>query len=263
MRPGTRFDADATAAALLDARAMRRPMPKLPDALRPADVAEGAAAQLAIARARGVARPGGFKIGATSQTMQDYLGLRGPASGYMAADDLHASGVTLDFAGFLRPGVECELAVRLAHDLPPGPCTPAQAAAAIGTAFAAMEVVENRYAHLAEFGTPAMIADQVFHAAAVLGDPVPFDAATELAARRGELRIDGTRRGGGIGADLLGDPLRALAWLAGSEVAAAFGGLRAGQVVLLGSVTPPIWLDGPCHATVAFTGLSDVRAQFR
>jgi 2-keto-4-pentenoate hydratase len=41
-------------------------------------------------------------------------------------------------------------------------------------------------------------------------------------------------------------------------VAAAFGGLREGQVVLLGSVTPPIWLDGPGVVTVEFPPLGPV-----
>ena len=51
----------------------------------------------------------------------------------------------------------------------------------------------------------------------------------------------------------MGHPLNCLAWLAGSSVAAAFGGLKAGQVVMLGSVTPPIWLTGPASVTVDFT----------
>ena len=37
-----------------------------------------------------------------------------------------------------------------------------------------------------------------------------------------------------------------------------FGGLKAGQVVFLGSVTPPIWLDGPCSAVVEFDTLGRV-----
>ena len=65
----------------------------------------------------------------TTRQMQEYLGLPGPAAGFMAETGLHGSGSTLSFATFLRPGVECELAVVLAHDLPPGPCSNAQAAA--------------------------------------------------------------------------------------------------------------------------------------
>ncbi|MFI4982074.1 MAG: hypothetical protein ACHQIO_17135 [Nevskiales bacterium] len=49
----------------------------------------------------------------------------------------------------------------------------------------------------------------------------------------------------------------------GRSVAAAFGGLRAGQVVMLGSVTPPIWLGGACTVTVSFRDLPEVRVQLR
>ena len=48
----------------------------------------------------------------------------------------------------LRPGVECELAVRLARDLPPEHCTPEQAAEAVGDLIAGIEIVENRYGEL-------------------------------------------------------------------------------------------------------------------
>ena len=46
-------------------------------------------------------------------------------------------------------------------------------------------------------------------------------------------------------------------WLQFDPVTRSFGGLKAGQVVMLGSVTPPIWLDRPCHVSVAFEGLGE------
>ena len=70
--------------------------------------------------------------------------------------------------------------------------------------------------------------------------------------------MNGVERDAGHGADLLGHPMAALAWLAGSEVAAAFGGLRAGQVVMLGSVMPTIWLDAPALVQIHFDGLAPV-----
>jgi 2-keto-4-pentenoate hydratase len=81
----------------------------------------------------------------------------------------------------------------------------------------------------------------------------------DLAALPGRMTVDGAPVGEGVGGDLLGHPLNCLAWLAGSEVAAAFGGLRAGQVVMLGSVTPPVWLDAPATVSVAFPPLPEVR----
>jgi len=260
----TGFDPAPAAAALLAARRARATLAPLPAAIAPRDPAEGAAAQRALAGLLGEDPPAGFKIGATAKRMQAYLGLSGPAGGFMPASGLHASGVILRFADFLSPGVECEIAVRLARDLPPGPCTAAQAGAAVGEMFAAIEVVENRYPALDSFGTPSLIADQVFHAAAVLGAAPEAGAWRSLDIPRlaGCITVDGAERGQGVAADLLGHPLNSLAWLAGSEVAAAFGGLRAGQVVLLGSVTPPIWLDAPGTVVVSFPPLPEVRVTF-
>jgi 2-keto-4-pentenoate hydratase len=256
------YDAAGAAAALHARRQRHERVTSLPAPIAPTTEIEGAAAQRALARLTGAEPPGGFKIGATGRRMQEYLGLSGPIAGFMAAGGIHASGATLRFDDFVHPGVECELAVRLAHHLPPGPCTMEQAADAIGELFAAIEIVENRYGDLAELGTPTLVADQMFHAAAVVGDPCETDwHALDLAALAGGITVDGRVRGEGVGADLLGHPLRCLVWLAGSPVAAAFDGLQAGQVVLLGSVTPPIWLTGPASVSVEFPDLAPVQVR--
>ena len=258
------FSAERAAAALMGARRMqtRVPMAALAAGARPGTLAEGVAAQVALSELHGQSAPGGFKIGATARAMQAYLGLDGPAAGFMPRDNLHASGSTLAMAPFLRPGVECEIAVHLAHDLPPGPTTEAEAAGAVDLVMAGIEIVENRYADLVAFGTPSLVADQVFHAGAVLGAPLAAWRALDLGAMEGVIEIDGVVVGRGRGADLLGHPMRALAWLAGSAEAAAFGGLRAGQVVMLGSVTPPIWLAGPATVVVRFSALEPVTLTF-
>ena len=253
----------AETAAVLHARRQRRePVTPLPGALAPRTEAEGAAAQRALSERTGAETLGGFKIGATAQRMQEYLGLNGPAAGFMAIGGMHSTGVTLRFGDFVNPGVECEVAVRLARDLPPGPCTVEQAADAVGELFAAIEIVENRYGDLAQLGTPTLIADQMFHAAAILGEPGPRNwRDLDIGALPGRITVDNHLRGEGVAADLLGHPLNCLAWLAGSTVAAAFGGLKRDQVVLLGSVTPPVWLTGPAHVTVEFPPLPPVQVR--
>ena len=258
------FDPHPAAVALLLARQEGRPAGPLPPGIAPRNEADAIAVQLELARRVGAFPPGGFKIGATAMRMQSYLGLAGPAGGFMQAGDIHPSGASLAYAGLRGPGAECELAVRLARDLPPGPCDMDRAAAAVGEICAAIELVENRYGKppmgdLVALGTPTLIADQVFHRAAILGAPVADWRGLDLAAIPGRILVDGTERGHGTGADLLGHPLQALAWLAASPLAAAFGGLRAGQVVMLGSVTPPIWLDGEGETVVVFQGLPEVR----
>jgi 2-keto-4-pentenoate hydratase len=262
-----RFDPAPAAHALHAARLARQPAGPLPTAIAPTTLDDGVAVQFALAQLCGAVPPAGFKIGATAQRMQLYLGLDGPAGGFMQAKDLNPSGATLPWSNFRNPGVECELAIRLAHDLKPAPFDLATAAAAAGSLFAAIEIVENRYGpppagDLKALGTPTLVADQVYHAAAILG-PTQADWRTlDLQSIPGRITVDGIERGAGIGADLLGHPMAALAWLAGSPVAASFGGLRAGQIVMLGSVTPPIWLDGPCRVVVAFTGLPEATLHF-
>lgn len=251
------FDPDRFAATLVDLRARRTRIGPQPDG--PATEAQGAAAQYALARRVGANPPVGFKIGATGSRMQQYLGISTPVAGFMEAANIHPSGATLTFGDFIKPAVECELAVRLAADLPPGPCTQEQACAAVGELMAGIEIVENRYAEdLASVGTPVLIADQMFHGAAVIGRPASDWHGLDLGGLTGRFLIDGTQRDQGTGGDLLGHPMNCLAWLADSSVAHAFGGLRAGQVIMLGSVTPPVWLSQPATVLVDFDRLPPV-----
>lgn len=252
---------DPVSLILAGRRAPRRTLPPLGPAA-PADEAAGYALQRRVAEALGAVPPAGFKIGATTRQMQDYLALRGPAAGFVPAAGVHEDGAVLAWGDFLGVGVECEVAVRLARDLPPGPCTRAEAAAAVGDCMAAIEVVENRYGDFRALGAPTLIADQVFHAAGVLAAPRPGWRELDLAAVEGRFRIGGQVVASGHGRDLLGHPFEALAWLAGSGGAAAFGGLKAGQVVWLGSVTPAIWLDGPTTVEADFGPLGSARLRF-
>jgi 2-keto-4-pentenoate hydratase len=251
----------AAAATLIEARHARHIVPLL-GPLAPADAEAGYALQHEIASALGEVPPAGFKIGATTRQMQAYLRLAGPAAGFVGAAGLHASPAVLRFADYVAPGVECEVGLRLGADLPAGPCTREQAGGAVAEVFAAIEVVDKRYNDLAALGTPTLIADQVFHAGGVLGAPAANWRSLDLGATRGRITVGGAMRGEGVGADLLGHPFAALAWLAASPAARVFGGLRAGQVVFLGSVTPPIWIEGPTGVLVEFDTLGRVELRF-
>ncbi len=218
---------------------------------------DAAAVQRALAQLTGADPPAGFKVGATGARMRAFLGVDNPIPAFMASRDVHPGGVSLPFDGFRELGLECELAVTLAADLPPGPCDAATARAAVGSVHAAIELVENRYGpgpagDLLAVGLHTSVADQFYHRAAVVG---PAATPRDLATLNGTLSIDGTPVASGAGAELLGDPYLCLAALAAHPVAAAFGGLRRGQVVLLGSVSPPVFVKAAGLVTVEFDGL--------
>src|SRR6266567_1392302 len=117
------YDPEPAAAALRAIRLKRNLVLPLPSAIAPMTDEAGAAVQFALARLMGAAPCAGFKIGATGKRMQEYLGLAGPAAGFMDAATVFRGDGSVRFADCIKPGVECEVAVRLARDLPPGTYT--------------------------------------------------------------------------------------------------------------------------------------------
>ena len=257
------MDATAEAARLLaDARTSRTPIALLPEAIRPADEAAAYRVQdalHALLARTALGAQAGHKIGCTTAVMQRYLGIANPCAGGFFAADVHRSGTTLPPQRFRRVGIECEIAVRLGRDLPAAeaPFTPARAAAAIDSAMAAIELVDDRYVAWRETDTPTLIADDFFAAGCVLGAPVAAARLPDLATVEGTTTINGTQAGQGRGADVLGHPHVALAWLAGT-LAARGRALRAGDLVLTGSLVQTVWLAPGDRAHIAISGLGTV-----
>ncbi len=248
------------AAILAAARLARGRFPGFDPDLHPADEAEAYAVQAALhdaLTAAGEGAWGGHKIGCTTQVMQDYLGIRNPSAGGVLTAEIHPSPARIAPRGATRLGVECEVAVRLARDLPGGTCTVAEAAAAVGACMASIELVEDRYDDYPSLDAPTLIADDFFGAGLVLGpEHEGFDPRT-LAAATATMEIDGSEVGAGRGADILGDPLVALAWLA-DALAARGARLRAGEVVTLGSLVATHWVEPGMRVRVVNDPLGEV-----
>jgi 2-keto-4-pentenoate hydratase len=124
---------------------------------------------------------------------------------------------------------------------------------------AAMEVVDDRYRDYRTLGVPTLVADDFFAAGCVLGPEVTAWQDVDLPALSGATWVDGVEAGRGEGRAVMGHPFEALAWLATTR-AARGRGLRAGEVVLLGSVVETRWLAPGAAVRVAIEGLGEVRA---
>jgi 2-keto-4-pentenoate hydratase len=205
----------------------------------------------------------GHKIGCTSAVMQQYLGIPHPCSGGVFANGVHPSGVALRATDFIRVGVECEIAVRLARDLMPldAPFTADTVLHAIDAYLPAIEIVDDRYADWQALGAPTLVADDFFAAGCVLGNPVARSAAPDLLDVIGRAIINGVEVGQGSGADVLGHPHHALAWLA-NHLASDGNALRAGEIVLTGSLVKTIWLNAGDSVVMELSGLGSVAATF-
>jgi len=258
-------DTLAAAEIIAAARRSRTPLEPLPAGIAPRNEAEGYRIQHALRGllAADLGAPAGYKIGCTSAVMQHYIGIPHPCGGSVFASGVHASGVSLRHGDFVRVGVECEIAVRLARDLDPAlaPFTADSVTDAIEAYLPAIEIVDDRYADWQSLGAPTLVADDFFAAACVLGQPVARSAAPDLLKVIGRALVNGTEVARGTGADVLGHPHHALAWLA-NHLAADSRGLRAGEIVLTGSLVKTLWLAAGDRVTMELQGLGNVSAGF-
>ena len=145
--------------------------------------------------------------------------------------------------------------MRLARDLAPSeaPFTAEWVAEAIDLYYPAIEIVDDRYVKWETMGAPTLVADDFFAAGCVLGQGVPRSAAPDLLKVIGRALINGEEVGQGTGADVLGHPHNALAWLA-NHLAAEAKGLRAGEIVLSGSLVKTVWLNAGDRVVMSLTG---------
>lgn len=248
-------DISTSAAALLLAarRDPARRLADLPPALRPADRAAAYAIQRRVADF--FAAIGGWKV-------SPFLPDGPPFCGPLPACGILASPATLPSAVFLLRGVEAEVSVRLARDLPPRvvPYTSEEVADAIAAFHPAIEVLQSRYLEPTAVAPLTGLADTQSHGAFVYGAPVTEWRGIVLAAESVVQLVDGVvsaTRTGHPGADLLGQ----MVWLANVGSVWA-GGLKAGQFVTCGSWTGANRVGPAARVRVTFSTLGEVALDF-
>lgn len=188
----------------------------------------------------------GWKLGYTSQAMREQMGVEAPNYGPLTDAMLLADGVDLGGCA-TQPRVEPEIAIRLAHDLS-GPVDLATVLAAVGCAFACLEVVDSVYTDYL-FTLEDNTADGSSAAFVVVGAELPaHDRLDEVAVR---LERNGAGVGAAFGSAASGHPLAGVAWLS-AQVGAGGGVLAAGQVIITGGLTAAVPLEPGDVVTAVF-----------
>lgn len=257
---------DRAAAWIAEARLSRRSIGEMPAALRPPTAADGYAIQAELRKrlaAAGCGGLAGWKVGATTLPMQKLLNMPEPVAGAILASAVMPSPARLKHADFIKPGIECEVCMRLMSPLPakPGKVGRDEAAAAVGAMCAAIEVVDNRYGDFARMGAPTIIADDAFQAAVVLGEWTENWRELDLIDCVGTASVDGVTKLEGRGLDVMGHPLESLAWLA-NLLGARGDRLEPGQIAMTGSLTLPYWANRGEKLQTRIDGLGAVNLVF-
>ena len=248
------------AASSLANQHMNKQLYILEDRLIPSDINEAYLIQREyqkhISKTQGAIA--GYKLAMTTSASQASNGVSEPCLGLMLESNIRSSPCTLEAAGFVQLGIECEVAVHLGADLleAGAPYDRKMVSEAIDSLSTAFEVVDiRRYPGMEpkdQFITG--VAANVYNEGVVLGEPVKHWRDLDLPAAYGSMTINGEMVGDGHGSDVMGHPLEPLAWLANKLADQGFG-LSAGMVIITGSIVSPKPLKVGDSASIMIEGL--------
>lgn len=256
---------DATAiaaelAALHESAGLAPPFTSRDPDLSPAAAAEAARELHRRRTARGW-RPLGRKIGFTNRTIWPRYGVFEPIWGFVydrTRIEAANGRAVVPLAGLAQPRIEPEIAFGL--KAAPAAADAESLLASIEWVAHAVEIVQCHHPGW-KLALADSIADNGLHGRLVLGTPVPAQALDGLAARLPATTVALSRNGAlierGAGANVLGSPLAALAWLVEALARDADApALRAGEWVSTGTLTDAHPVAAGERWTTSFEGLA-------
>ncbi|MGI9821732.1 2-oxo-hept-4-ene-1,7-dioate hydratase [Agromyces sp. Marseille-Q5079] len=187
------------------------------------------------------ARRVGRKIGLTSKVMQVATGITEPDYGVILDDMVIESGASVEYDRFSNVRIEVELAFVLAKPLRGPGVTIFDVLDATAYVVPALEILNS---HIEMQGRTIVdtISDNAAMGAMVVGGrPVKVDAV-DLRWVSALLYRNQVIEESGVAAAVLGHPAMGVAWLA-NKLAQHEQSLEAGEIILAGSFTRPMWVE--------------------
>ncbi len=175
----------------------------------------------------------GWKLAFGSPAWLERFGLTGPLVGYLPESKSRRSGATVSCRGWVNPVAEPEVAVYMGRDVE----DPEHAAACVSEVGPAIE--------LADVDTPpedieSVLADNVFHRAVILGEPGPGAVGAGLEGMHARITVDGSPMADTDDLEALTGPVPEILAHAAALLGGAGEQIRSGDVIILGSVVPPL-----------------------
>ena len=224
-------------------------------------IAKGMTAQLANRRARIAAgeKPLGWKVGMGAPASMQKLGLQAPLVGYLMQRALLLSGSTVSLAGYAKPVAEPEICVRMASDLGPGASADV-VMAAVKEILPAIELADLDPVPEPD-NLDAVLEADIFQRHVILcGNTRPGGSVSGLTSRVIRRGVEVARTGDPEA--LTGKLIDIVATVA--NTLAAFGErLSGGDVIITGSITPPLMIERDENAiTHALDLIGEVSVRF-
>jgi 2-keto-4-pentenoate hydratase len=184
-------------------------------------------------------QPLGWKVGFGSPAAMQKFGIKAPLIGFLTDRALVATGTTVSLAGWSKPAAEPEIAVHMGRDLPAGADrdTVKAAIAGLGPAIELADV--NRPPDDVEH----ILAGNIYQRGIVVGPCDASRAGGVVGGLHGRIARNGSAFAQTSDPQALtGELIDIVRHVAGTL--AAFGEtLRAGQIIITGSIVPPLWVE--------------------
>lgn len=202
----------------------------------------------------------GRKIGLTSKAMQSATGISEPDYGVMFDDTVYENGSVVEFDRFTNVRIEVELAFVLKAPLEGPRCTLFDVLRATEYVTPALEVL-NSHIELEDRTIVDTISDNAAYGAMVLGgNPVrPHDVDLRWASAL-LYRNEGIEETG-VAAGVLNHPASGVAWLT-NKFAQHGDRLEAGEIILAGSFTRPMWVRRGDTVLADYRDLGTISCRF-
>ncbi|MDX1527597.1 MAG: fumarylacetoacetate hydrolase family protein [Gammaproteobacteria bacterium] len=235
------LDTTRTADILYRLRRTVTTIDALPGKLRPEDLAAGYEIQHELVDRLEAQYGGsgiGYKIACTNVYAQQLLNTDAPVFGRLSSCFTRPSPASIEGKGFSMLGIEPEFAFRISKDVPAevAPYSAESIIEFVAGVIPAIELVGHRFSDWSVFDAPTLVADNAVHQAWIRGREVKSWRHLDLSRHAVDLYVNGDTVLSGSGANVLGSPLSALAWLA-SELPRWDRSLRAGDLVTTGTCT--------------------------
>ena len=214
-------------------------------------------------RIQGGATIVGKKIGLTSAAMQTMLGVHEPDYGMLLSDMVATEEEAVETRKLIAPRIEAELAFILKSDIDTAPHADiASVLAATEFIVPSFELIDSAIVNW-KMAIQDTVADNASSAMLVLGkNRVPVDKIKDLTGVHMVLRKNGTIIDEGESSAVMGNPAEAVAWLANKLH--EFGiKLRAGEIILSGSLTKAYEIKSGDVFTAEFAGVGTVSSRFK
>ena len=181
----------------------------------------------------------GWKVGATSSSVQALFGIDQPATAPMFEPFCFVSPATVPILMDQHTNVEAEFAFQFGDDLPPRKrrYDREEILAAVAVVVPAIEIVGCRFeGGFERLGAMQLVADMTAHSAFVRGQPVRIWKDLDLRAHPVTVRKNNRTVAKGVGANVLGDPIAVLEWTA-NHLSKLGEPILTGEIVTTGTCT--------------------------